>query len=49
MDMMKSYKFRLNHDSGITIIKVIARNEDIARLMIIKAESCPSYAITLIT
>ena len=48
--MIKQYDyiFKLKHDNGSIRMKVIARNEEVARNMIMRAELCPNRAITLI-
>jgi len=44
---MKNYRFEVSSDQGNFIIKVTARNETIAKEMIMKFENCPAQAIQL--
>lgn len=42
---MNQYLLKLNHDKGIVSLYVIARNEEIAKQIVMKCELCPECAI----
>jgi len=42
---MKQFIVTVKHDQGVTRFRVIAANEDAAKLQVMKAEGCPESAI----
>ena len=43
---MQNFRFKITHDNGTFKMKVTARNEKVARHMVMGAEGCPDCAIT---
>src|SRR6266566_4317012 len=46
---MNDYKITVKHDAGKYTLKVTAKDEQAARLMVMKSENCPPSAIIKIT